>query len=191
MRLYSREIWFVKFWLNRVSVFALFCLFFCIRPLWAYPTINTCIYFCLYPAGGLLNYCLGFSPSGTSISVWKDCWAFAVCVLIRVGFLILTVSFLGFAIWETVMLNQSSKSSGDHFQLHYWFIFVLARWLQVPVTVQLSFGLPYLSLPVLNLRVKSHVTHLPERKTIQVHCCLDTILLTYALCLITHQSYYV
>lgn len=88
---------------------------------------------------------------------------FAVCVLIRVGFLIFAVSFLCSTIWETVMLNQSSKISGDHFQLHYWFIFVFTRWLQVPVTVRESFWLSYLSLPVLNLRVKSHVTHLPER----------------------------
>lgn len=88
---------------------------------------------------------------------------FAVCMLIRVGFLIFAVSFLCSTIWETVMLNQSSKISGDHFQLHCWFISVLTRWLQVPVTVRESFWLPYLSLPVLNLRVKSHVTHLPER----------------------------
>ena len=97
-----------------------------------------------------------FQFEGTSES-------FAVCVLIRVGFLIFAVSFLCSTVWETVMLNQRSKVPGDHFQLHYWFIFVLTRWLQVPVNILGSFWLPYLSLPMLNLKVKSHVTHLPER----------------------------
>lgn len=44
-------------------------------------------------------------------------------------------------------INSVAQVPGDSCRLHCWFIFVLARWLQVPMTAQESFGLSCLSFP--------------------------------------------
>lgn len=63
----------------------LFCCvcFFYIRPSQAYLTINTCFYFCLYQAGGLSNYCLSFSPSGTRHFHLKGLLSPLLCVCVN------------------------------------------------------------------------------------------------------------